>query len=325
VSASDRSDRARDRSPGNRSPGNRSPRDRPLGDRPIAEPTTSDRSPDDRSPGDRSSDDRLPDPHDNGADRSSAVVGLPPPAELLPAARSLFGDRLPLAIEYAGLLATDGVVRGLTGPREAPRIWDRHILNCAAIVELISPAASVVDVGSGAGLPGIVLAVARPDLSVILVEPLARRTAFLSEVVTALGLDRATVVRARAEECGRPSRSGSTALMPADIVTARALAPLDRLAAWCLPLAAEGGRVLALKGETAGREIEEHRAAIARLGGGAPAVRVCGAGLIDPPTTVVEIVRASTVAPAAQPRPGRTAAGRPRADRPRGTGRPRRR
>jgi len=261
----------------------------------------------------------------DGADRSSSAVGLPPPDELLSAARSLFGDRLPIAIQYAGRLATDGVVRGLIGPREAPRIWDRHILNCVAIVELISPAASVVDVGSGAGLPGIVLAVARPDLSVILVEPLARRTAFLSEVVTALGLDRTTVVRARAEECGVPSRSGSTVLAPADVVTARALAPLDRLAAWCLPLAAEGGRVLALKGETAGREIEEHRAAIERLGGEAPTVRVCGVGLLDPPTTVVEIVRASSVVPAASPRPRRSGAGRPRDDRSRGSGRPRRR
>jgi 16S rRNA (guanine527-N7)-methyltransferase len=229
-------------------------------------------------------------------------AGAPPPEDLLPAARSLFGDRLPLAIEYARLLATDGVVRGLIGPREAPRIWERHLLNCAAIVELIAPAVSVVDVGSGAGLPGIVLAVARPDLSVILVEPLARRTAFLSEVVTALGLGHTTVVRARAEECAGPSRSrsrsGPAGVPPADVVTARALAPLDRLAAWCLPLAAEGGRVLALKGESAVREVEEHRAAIARLGGQDPSVLVCGAGVLDPPTTVVEIVRGRTTAPA---------------------------
>jgi len=256
---------------------------------------------------DRSRERSVEDPGATGwsaeADRSSTANGLPPPEELQSAAASLFGDRLPLAIEYAGLLATDGVVRGLIGPRETPRIWDRHILNCAAVVELISPAASVVDVGSGAGLPGIVLAVARPDLSVILVEPLARRTAFLSEVVTALGLERITVVRARAEECGGPSRSGPTALAPADVITARALAPLDRLAAWCLPLAAEGGRVLALKGESAGREIDEHRAAIARLGGEAPVVRVCGVGLVDPPTTVVEIVRAgSSVPPSSRPR-----------------------
>ncbi|HET6214755.1 MAG TPA: 16S rRNA (guanine(527)-N(7))-methyltransferase RsmG, partial [Micromonosporaceae bacterium] len=139
------------------------------------------------------------------------------------AARQLFGDQLPLAEVYAGLLATDGVVRGLLGPREADRVWDRHLLNCAAIAELIPFAAFVVDIGSGAGLPGIVLAVARPDLSVVLVEPLARRTAFLDEAVAVLGLaERVTVRRARAEEC-----IGSHSL--ADVVTARAVAPLDRL------------------------------------------------------------------------------------------------
>jgi 16S rRNA (guanine527-N7)-methyltransferase len=216
---------------------------------------------------------------------------LPVPADLLPAARTLFGDRLDLAAAYADLLATDGVVRGLIGPREAPRIWGRHLLNCAAVAELIPRGASVVDVGSGAGLPGMVLAVARPDLTVILVEPLARRTAFLAEAVTALGLDQAvTVVRARAEE--------SAGLAPADIVTARAVAPLDRLTGWCLPLAAIGGRLLALKGATAADEVAEHRDAIGRLGGAAPVVRRCGVDVIDPPTTVVEIVRVRAVGPA---------------------------
>src|ERR1700730_1281676 len=131
-----------------------------------------------------------------------------PPAEYQESAQRIFGDRLPLAIRYAELLMTDGVVRGLIGPREAPRIWERHLLNCAAVAELIPQDARVADVGSGAGLPGIVLAVARPDLSVILVEPLARRTAFLLEAAAALGLDRTTVVRARASACvpkrGRP-------------------------------------------------------------------------------------------------------------------------
>ncbi|WP_246277985.1 16S rRNA (guanine(527)-N(7))-methyltransferase RsmG [Phytohabitans rumicis] len=216
---------------------------------------------------------------------------MPVPPELLPAAQALFGERLDRAIAYADLLATDGVVRGLIGPHEAPRIWARHLLNCAAVTELIPPRASVVDVGSGAGLPGIVLAVARPDLTVTLVEPLARRTAFLAEVVTALDLERTvTVVRARAEECVGRS--------PADIVTARAVAPLDRLTGWCLPLAALGGRLLALKGESAADEVAEHRDAIGRLGGATPVVRRCGVGLIDPPTTVVEIVRERAVGPA---------------------------
>src|SRR4051812_4419679 len=193
------------------------------------------------------------------------IVAEPPPAQRV-AAERLFGDRLPLAIRYAGLLITDGVVRGLIGPHEAPRIWDRHLLNCAAMGELIPQDARVVDVGSGAGLPGMVLAVARPDISVVLVEPLARRTAFLSEAVAQLGLDRITVVRGRAEELV-PSR-GHPGLESADVVTARAVAPLDRLTAWCLPLAAEGGRMLALKGESAVEEVATHAALVARLGGG---------------------------------------------------------
>jgi 16S rRNA (guanine527-N7)-methyltransferase len=216
-----------------------------------------------------------------------------PPVGLRAAAERIFGDRLPLAVRYAELLMTDGVVRGLIGPREAPRIWDRHLLNCAVVGELIQRDARVADVGSGAGLPGIVLAVARPDLSVILVEPLARRTAFLLEAAAALGLDRTTVVRARAEECV-PGR-GAPRFELADVVTARAVAPLDRLTAWCLPLAAKGGRVLALKGESAVEEVEAHRDVIARLGGDSPLVRHCGVGVLEAPTTVIEITRSRLV------------------------------
>jgi 16S rRNA (guanine527-N7)-methyltransferase len=209
-----------------------------------------------------------------------------PPEEDGEVAARVFGDRLALAIAYAGWLVGDGVVRGLIGPREAPRVWRRHLLNCAVTSELIPLGASVVDVGSGAGLPGIVLAVARPDLRITLVEPLERRTAFLSEVVTALDLGTAvTVVRGRAEQVVGEPFAG------ADVVTARAVAPLDRLAGWCLPLARPGGRLLALKGASAAAEIAEHHGAVARLGGGAPTIRLCGADAIDPPTTVVEIVR----------------------------------
>lgn len=241
---------------------------------------------------------------------------LPAPAPP-PAAAEVFGSRLPAAARYADLLATDGVVRGLIGPREAPRLWDRHLLNCAVMSELIPSGASVIDVGSGAGLPGIVLAVARPDLSVVLVEPLARRTAFLAEVVTELGLDDAvSVVRGRAEEVRE-------AVDPADVVTARAVAPLDRLAGWCLPLTAPGGRLLALKGASASDEIAEHQTAIGRLGGATPVVRQCGVGLVDPPTTVVEIVRERVVEPAT-PRPAGRDRRRSGSDGGRGRGRTRR-
>lgn len=212
-----------------------------------------------------------------------------PPPDLRPAAVACFHDRLDLATRYAQLLMTDAVVRGLVGPRESDRIWDRHLLNCAVVSELVPPGARLVDVGSGAGLPGIVLAIARPDLSVVLIEPLARRTAFLEEAVDTLGLNRVTVVRARAEECV-PKR-GTPRVAPADVVVARAVAPLDRLAAWCLPLTAPGGVFLALKGESAAEELATHRRAIERAGGRDSAIRLCGVGVLPTPTTVVEIVR----------------------------------
>src|SRR4051794_28456375 len=238
----------------------------------------------------------VPDP------RTSAGSSSLPPG-LVSAAEHVFGQRLPLAAAYAELLVTDGVIRGLIGPREAPRVWERHLINCAVMSEMVPLGASVTDVGSGAGLPGIVLAVARPDLTITLVEPLARRTAFLSEAVTALGLDATvTVVRGRAEDvAGGPPAA-------ADVVTARAVAPLDRLAGWCLPLAVIGGRLLALKGASAAAEVAEHRDAIALLGGSDPVIARCGEGVIDPPSTVVEIVRERDVV-LPRPRPSKGAAG----------------
>ena len=156
----------------------------------------------------------------------------------------VFGDRAGLARAYVHHLATSGVERGLVGPREGPRLWQRHVLNCALLAPLLPPAATVLDVGSGAGLPGVVIALARPDTSVTLVEPLLRRTAWLEEVVADLGLD-VEVVRARAQDCGRD----------ADVVVSRAVAPLDRLLGWCLPLVRPGGQVLALKGAAAADEL----------------------------------------------------------------------
>jgi len=215
----------------------------------------------------------------------SLPVDPAPPPELYSAAVRCFGDRLPTATQYATLLMTDGVVRGLIGPRESARLWDRHLLNCAVVADLLPPASRVIDVGSGAGLPGVVLAIARPDLTVVLVEPMARRATFLAEVVTALDLAQTTVVRARAEDLVR-SRAR---VEPADIVTARAVAPLDRLASWCLPLVRQGGRMLALKGGSAADEVEAHRVAVARAGGGTPIIRRCGENVLATPTTVVEI------------------------------------
>jgi 16S rRNA (guanine527-N7)-methyltransferase len=190
----------------------------------------------------------------------------------------VFGDTFPLAQQYVRWLAGPGVARGLLGPREADRLWERHVVNCAVAGALLHPGEHVVDVGSGAGLPGIPLALTRPDCTFVLLEPMARRSTFLAEVLADLGLGpRVTVVRGRAEDHPRDSY---------DVATARAVAPLDRLAAWCLPLVRPGGRLLALKGDRA----EEEAAAVPRL---QPRVERIGAGIIDPPTTVVTISRPS--------------------------------
>lgn len=190
-------------------------------------------------------------------------------------------------IEYAGLLAGPGVERGLIGPREVSRLWTRHLLNCAVAADLVPEGASVVDVGSGAGLPGLVWAIVRPDLTVSCVEPLLRRATFLDECVNRLGLaDRVTVVRARAEEV---PRSGSG--LRGDVVTARAVAPLERLASWAMPLVAPGGQLLALKGRTAPEEVASARATLERLDVREVEIVECGVGIVDPPTTVVRAVR----------------------------------
>ncbi len=202
----------------------------------------------------------------------------PPPPE----AAGVFAARLPLAVRYAELLAGPGTERGLLGPREVPRLWDRHLLNCAVVADLVPEGASVVDVGSGAGLPGLVLAVRRPDLTVTLLEPLLRRTRFLEEAVSILGLeDQVEVLRGRAEEV-----AGTRAF---DVVTSRAVAPLERLLPWSLPLARSGGVVLAMKGSSASDELESVRSTVARLGGRAPEVVHIGSSSLTFPTTVVRV------------------------------------
>lgn len=197
----------------------------------------------------------------------------------------LFGDRVALARRYGEHLAGSGVERGLIGPREAPIVWERHVLNCAVVADLVPKGARVVDVGSGAGLPGIPLALARPDLQVVLVEPLARRVDWLREVIGDLGMTVA-VERGRAEEPAVRRRWEG-----ADVVTARAVAPLHRLAGWCLPLARPGGMMLAIKGASAPEEIERDAAAVAALGGAEPRIETCGVGIVDPPSTVVVVER----------------------------------
>ena len=193
----------------------------------------------------------------------------------------MFGARLPLAESYARLLAEEATVRGQIGPREVPRLWERHLLNCAVVTDLVPEGAGVVDVGTGAGLPGLVLAIRRPDLRVTLVEPLLRRTTFLELAVEALGLEQVRVVRARAEDVGETF----------DVVTSRAVAPLDRLARWCLPLVAAGGAMLAMKGASAETEIAEATTRWRSQGVAEPVVHRLGADLLDPPVTLVEIRR----------------------------------
>jgi 16S rRNA (guanine527-N7)-methyltransferase len=191
-------------------------------------------------------------------------------------------DRLPVAQRYAELLATEGVVRGLIGPREAPRLWERHLLNCAVLTELLPPDATVCDIGSGAGLPGLVVAIARPDLRVTLVEPLLRRTTFLEEVVTELELAGSVeVVRGRAEDLH--------GLRTFEVVTSRAVAPLDRLLGWSMPLVAPTGALVAMKGSSIHEEIEAAAATLAELACAAPEVFTLGAGVLSSTTTAVRV------------------------------------
>jgi 16S rRNA (guanine527-N7)-methyltransferase len=216
---------------------------------------------------------------DPGVSRETLGPAPDWPAWLAPAADGLAA--------YARLLAGAGVERGLIGPREVPRLWDRHLLNCAVVADpavgLVPDGVTVADIGSGAGLPGLVWALARPDLRVVLVEPLLRRATFLSEAVAALGLgDRVEVRRARAEEL-----SGGLA----DVVTARAVAPLDRLAVWTMPLVRVGGSLVALKGASVEDEVAAAGALVRALGGTQVEVVRCGVGVVEPPTTVVRVVR----------------------------------
>jgi 16S rRNA (guanine527-N7)-methyltransferase len=210
------------------------------------------------------------------------------------AARGAFPSaRLATAERFAALLATEGVVRGLIGPREAPRLWERHLLNCAAVQELIAEGGAVCDIGSGAGLPGLVLAIARPDLRVELVEPLLRRTTFLEEAVEALGLDNVRVTRERAE-----ALHGERAF---DVVTSRAVAPLGRLLRWSMPLVRPDGCLIAMKGSSAEEEIVAAGDVVRELRCAAPEVLQVGA--TEGPSTA-RVVRVSWADPSRVSWPG---------------------
>ena len=240
------------------------------------------------------------------------------PSAALPAApaaaATVFGDRLALAERFAAILADTGVSHGLIGPREVPRLWDRHVLNCAVVHQAFPHGASIIDVGSGAGLPGLALAVVRPDLHLHLVEPMLRRTTWLSATAEALGLDNVTVHRGRAEEFnGRLS---------APFATARAVARIDKLAQWTFPLLDDEGVLVALKGEQAGQELEEERGRLTRLGMVGAAIRTYGADLLEVPTVTMELTVSAGARSVPQPprvRGGRRAKGPGRGDRQTGT------
>jgi 16S rRNA (guanine527-N7)-methyltransferase len=212
----------------------------------------------------------------------TALEPVPPAPEV---ARAVFGDALPDAERFVARLASDGVARGLIGPREVPRLWERHVLNSAAVAEAIPEGSRVVDVGSGAGLPGIPLGLARPDLAVTLVEPMARRVEFLEEAVADLGRPW-RIVRGRAEE-----RAVVRAVGPVDVVTARAVAALPRLVAWTRGLLRPGARLVALVGARAVADLPGMLPELESAGMRDIAARAVGASLGEAATTVVVMTR----------------------------------
>ncbi|HEX2806552.1 MAG TPA: 16S rRNA (guanine(527)-N(7))-methyltransferase RsmG, partial [Kineosporiaceae bacterium] len=219
-----------------------------------------------------------------------------PPDEPEGAVVALFGQHEGQARQFYRHLSTTAVTRGLIGPREVPRLWQRHLLNCASVAELLAGGSTTVDVGSGAGLPGLAIAIARPDVSVTLIEPLQRRVNWLDEVIADLGLSNVDVLRARAEEVRGTVR--------VDAAMARAVAPLPLLAGWCLPLVKPGGRLLAVKGRTAGEELAASVADLTRLGATGWEITTCGNGVLAEPTRVV-CVTAGSRASSSRRRAGR--------------------
>ena len=225
-------------------------------------------------------------------------------------ASTIFGRRLGLAEHYVAILADTGISHGLIGPREAPRLWERHVLGCAVIHPALSQGVTVADIGSGAGLPGVVLAIVRPDLEVVLVEPLGRRVGWLQDTIAELELLNVTVHEGRAESL--------FGLRRFPVVTARAVARIGLLSRWCLPLLEPDGRLVAMKGAKAASELEEDFTVVMAAGAVAAVISTYGEGLLDVPTTTVTVtVSKPPVAPHTAARSGGSGRPRPKTSRPR--------
>lgn len=194
------------------------------------------------------------------------------------AATEVFGSRIELARAFTDALVREGEERGLIGPLEPPRLWTRHIINCALVAPMLAPGI-VGDIGSGAGLPGIVLAIARPDVRLVLIEPMERRVQWLREQVNALGLDNVEVIRSRAEDVKLPQRL--------DQVTARAVSAFRKLAPIAAPLVRDGGELVLMKGANAQAEIDSASKEIRRLRLTDVRVEVLGEGVVDEVTRII--------------------------------------
>jgi len=205
-----------------------------------------------------------------------------------------------LAEQFTAILTDSGVSHGLIGPREVPRLWERHVLNCAVIHSAIAHDQVVIDVGSGAGLPGLALAIARPDLEIHCIEPMLRRTNWLSFAVVELGLTNVTVHRGRAEQFW--------GTLSAPVVTARAVARLAELATWCLPLVLPGGCLLAIRGSSVAEELEAQRPTLRRLGAVDEVIETFGDGVVDPQTTVLRVTMGERTMPRQGGKTGETRA-----------------
>jgi 16S rRNA (guanine527-N7)-methyltransferase len=196
------------------------------------------------------------------------------------AAARIFGSQIELARAFTRNLAQFGEERGLIGPLEPPRLWSRHVLNCGVFADLFTPGTLVGDVGSGAGLPGIVLALARPDVHFALIEPMERRTDWLSEQVAVLGLVNVSVVRSRVQDAPYAEKC--------DVVTARAVSALKTLIPMTAPLVKPGGRLLLMKGASVEREIEEAKKQIRAHNLTSVEVIYSGEGILEEPTRLVQ-------------------------------------